>query len=92
MEKLNGAQKYSNLGPQNLGSKGGLAPPPRIRYWVFNRDAVVFKILYNCFFKFDLFDYIHNLFHCHESKRRGIVQYGNGMVHYNSDACKMGSL
>ena len=28
MEKLNGAQKCSILGPQNLGSRGGPGPPP----------------------------------------------------------------
>ena len=27
MEKLNRAQKYSILGPQNLGSRGAQAPP-----------------------------------------------------------------
>ena len=53
---------------------------------------VVFMILYNCFFKFDLFDYLHNLFHCHKLKRRGIVQYGSDIVDYNSDACKMENL
>ena len=35
MEKLNRAQKCSILGPQNLGSGGGLGPrgPPWIRTW-----------------------------------------------------------
>ena len=43
MEKLNRAQKCSILGPQNLGSGGGLGPwgPPWIRTWIGNYLVLV---------------------------------------------------
>ena len=40
MKKLNRAQKYSNLGPQNLGSRGG----PWIRYWSGWRRSIQNKL------------------------------------------------